>query len=241
MYQLPSGAAPRVQFDAKTKLPPLPTQFRSLPGIDARLGRKVAEGLQLTRASTIALTRLQLALAGGDRRQAMAAIDRLHVLDGEIEHLVEGLPQGSASAGDEEAHSAAGALPANDGAPRGDDLLASLNKHLTDQKLALAFEKLALASGISGPDLDSAEHPLARDENGSPGRREGSLPLANRETTRDPASRTAEDAPPLVDWHAFPDVQTVVWDRIPPKVWGLVLTVLVAAALVAAVVTMTMI
>lgn len=187
----------------------LPAQFRSPVTGDARLSRKFAEGLQLTRASTIALTRLQLALAGGDRRQAMAAIDRLHAIDGEIEHLVGELPpEGSAPTPTE---------PAND------DPVAALGKHLADQKLALAFEKLALASGISGPDLVSPAHPLAHE----PAPAEHAAALAD------------EGEPPLVDWHGFPDVRTEVWDRLPAKLWGLVLALLVTLALAAAAVVMT--
>lgn len=183
------------------------TQFRTPVTSDAKLSRKFAEGLQLTRASTIALTRLQLALAGGDRRQAMAAIDRLHAIDGEIEHLVGELPP----------ETAAPSEPAND------DPVAALGKHLADQKLALAFEKLALASGISGPGLVSPAHPLAHE----PAPAEAAAALA------------AEAEPPLVDWHAFPDVRPEVWDRLPAKLWGLVLALVVTLALAAAAVVMT--
>jgi hypothetical protein len=123
----------------------------------------------------------------------------------------------------------------------GDDLLASLSEHLKDQKLALAFEKLALASGISGPDLVSADHPLAAGDDGR------LAPLAGRPIPADEAAGNdskivaADGEPPVVDWHAFPDVQTVIWDRIPPKVWGIFLAVIVAAVLVAMIVTMTMV
>ena len=240
MNQFPIGAVTRIRYDAKAKFPPL------LPGsapaaIDAGLGRKVAEGLQLTRASTIALTRLQLALAGGDRRQAMAAIDRLHVLDGEIEHLVERLPSSADNAetpGDEAAPDRG--VPA-DGAEPGDDLLASLGKHLNDQKLALAFEKLALASGISGPDLISAAHPLPAKDDGRPEPRAGFAQPTDPAATDDRWAAASDGEPPHIDWHAFPNVQPVVWDRIPPKILGIFLTVLIAAALIAAVVTMTMV
>lgn len=235
MNQMPLGAVPRIRYDANAKFPPLPRHSHTSVGIDAGLRRKIAEGLQLTRASTIALTRLQLALAGGDRRQTMAAIDRLHILDGEIEHLVEGLPSPESET----------AAP-NDGIPvnheeSGDDLLASLSEHLKDQKLALAFEKLALASGISGPDLVSADHPLAAEDDGR------LAPLARRPIPADEAAGNdskivaADGEPPVLDWHAFPDVQTVIWDRIPPKVWGIFLAVIVAAVLVAMIVAMTMV
>lgn len=236
MNQLPLGAVPRIRYDANTKFPPLPRHFHTSVGSDAGLRRKIAEGLQLTRASTIALTRLQLALAGGDRRQTMAAIDRLHILDGEIEHLVEGLPPSSES----EAAASGDGIAVNR-EESDDDLLASLSEHLKDQKLALAFEKLALASGISGPDLVSEDHPLAAENDGR------LAPLARQPSQTDQTGGNdrkavaADGEPPVVDWHAFPDVQTVIWDRIPPKVWGIFLTVIVAAVLIAMIVTMTMV
>lgn len=90
-------------------------------------------GLQLCRASTMSLTRLQLALRSGDRYCALDAIDRLHAIDCGFERLVERLP-GSANENPE---------------------LQSLARHLEDQKIAIAFEKLALASEVSGPDLVS--------------------------------------------------------------------------------------
>lgn len=90
-------------------------------------------GLQLCRANTMSLTRLQLALRSGNRRSALEAIDRLHALDARIEHLVQRLPP-----------------PANEGAD-----WQAIAKHLEDQKIAIAFEKLALASEISGPDMIS--------------------------------------------------------------------------------------
>lgn len=214
MNPLPTGAAPNMRFAIKAQLPPSPRQFSAVSAIEPQFGRKLAEGLQLTRASTIALTRLQLALASGDRRQAMTAIDRLHVLDGEIEQLVEQLPPSTASARDTDEHSLADHLPAAGDPPPGDDLLASLGKHIADQKLALAFEKLALASGISGPDLVSTSHAVAP-------REETPVPLAPRENR-------------VVDWQSFPDVQTVVWDRISPKMWGIFLATLAVLSLVAA-------
>lgn len=240
MNQIPSGAVTRIRYAAGAKFPPWP---HNLPptATDAGLGRKVAEGLQLTRASTIALTRLQLALAGGDRRQAMAAIDRLHVLDGEIEHLVECLPSSPDHQASQDGEPSADDASSADGAEPEDDLMASLGKHLNDQKLALAFEKLALASGISGPDLISPAHPLPAEDDGPPNLR------AEHGQPTDPAAaddrRTAgsSDEPPHIDWPAIPNVQAVVWDRIPPKILGVFVTMLVAAALIAAVVTITMV
>ena len=90
-------------------------------------------GLQLCRANTMSLTRLQLALRSGNRRCALEAIDRLHALDARIEHLIERLPS-----------------PANEDAD-----WQAIARHLEDQKIAIAFEKLALASEISGPDMIS--------------------------------------------------------------------------------------
>ena len=89
-----------------------------------------ALGLQFCRAGLLSLTRLQLALERGDRAQAMAAIDHLHALDLEMERAVEAL-----------------ALPAPVAWPE------AIGGHLKEEKMAIAFEKLALASGISGPKL----------------------------------------------------------------------------------------
>lgn len=236
MNQLPPGAVRSTRYDAKGKFPPLPPHFLASDTIDAGLHRKIAEGLQLTRASTIALTRLQLALAGGDRRQTLAAIDRLHVLDGEIEHLVEGLPPppGSGSA------ASIGGIPV-DREQLGDDRLVSLNEHLKDQKLALAFEKLALASGISGPDLVSRDRSLFSEDDWGLAPRSGKPSPGSYAAGSESQLVAPEGEPPCVDWHAFPDVQTVIWDRIPSKVWGIFLAVLVAAALVTMIAAMTMI
>lgn len=88
-------------------------------------------GLQYCRASTLSLTRLELALESGDRLRIIEAMDRLHALDGEIERKVASLP-----------------------APVGAEAEA-LNEHLGREKMAVAFEKLVLASGISGPGLAS--------------------------------------------------------------------------------------
>jgi hypothetical protein len=55
---------------------------------------QLALGIQLCRASIMSLMRLQLAFARGDRASAMAAIDRLHALDGEAERIMGDLPEG---------------------------------------------------------------------------------------------------------------------------------------------------
>lgn len=90
-----------------------------------------ALGLQLCRASALSLLRLQLAFERGDRIAAIEAIDRLHGFDAKIERLVEGL---TATA---------------------DPKLKALTRQILEEKMAVAFEKLALASGVSGPDLAS--------------------------------------------------------------------------------------
>lgn len=92
-------------------------------------------GLQYCRASMFSLTRLELAMESGDRQRIIEAIDRLHALDGEIERKVASLP-----------------------APAGPDPeRAAFEEYLGREKMAVAFEKLVLASGISGPGL--APHP----------------------------------------------------------------------------------
>lgn len=113
-----------------------PRQGRPTPDIHALAG-ELTRSLQLARASTLALTRLQLAIKSSDRRQTMEALDRLHTIDTDLERLTGRLP-----------------APPMDAPDRPEwDAIAS---HLDNQKLALACEKLALASGISGPDLVGA-------------------------------------------------------------------------------------
>ncbi|WP_374525626.1 hypothetical protein [Sphingopyxis sp.] len=92
----------------------------------------VALGLQLCRAGIMSLTRLQLALDRGDRSRAMETVDDLHALDISIARTVAALP----------------AMPS-------DERLAAAARRLQDEKMALAFEKLTLASGVSGPGLSS--------------------------------------------------------------------------------------
>jgi len=89
--------------------------------------------LQYCRASTLSLIRLELAMESGDRQRIIEAMDRLHALDGEIERKVADLP---APAAPDRAREALGA-------------------YLDREKMAVAFEKLVLASGISGPDVAS--------------------------------------------------------------------------------------
>jgi len=201
MNQLPTRIGARFQLKHAGPAPgqcpaflsaplPIPYLARETPASEAGVGSEVTHGLQLARASTIALTRLQLALAGGDSRQAMEAIDCLHALDGEFEHLVGRLP----------------ANPAETGQNALKDPATLLRKHITDQKLALAFEKLAFASGIVGPDLVS---PGARPTPGTP--------------------QTQVDTPPLVDWHSYPEVRSTILDRFPAHVWALLAVLSVIA------------
>jgi hypothetical protein len=179
---------------------PRPQHFATKP--EASNAGALGLGLQLTRASTIALTRLQIAVCKGERRQALEAIDRLHVLDRQLEQLVAGLDDVSAEDRD----------------------WRELSAYVADQKLALAFDKLVLASGISGPDMAS---PAGQ----SPGPGDGAAELA-------PAS-TSNDEPPMIDWHAFPDVQPTRWNPFANRLLAFVLALMVTAMLAVAVVTMT--
>ncbi|MXP40485.1 hypothetical protein GRI75_02340 [Altererythrobacter soli] len=85
--------------------------------------------LQYLRASGLAQTRLQLAVLTGDRRRALEQIDRLVAIDKQLERLALGQPVAGA---------------------------ADVEADLTDQRLAIATEKLALTSGIAMPRLEPA-------------------------------------------------------------------------------------
>lgn len=89
-----------------------------------------ALGLQYCRLGMLSLMRLQLAFERGDRSRVLEAIDELHALDAEVEHLVEALP-----------------------AAQEDERLISVARRLKSDKMSATFEKLALASGMSGPGL----------------------------------------------------------------------------------------
>ncbi|MBW8755141.1 MAG: hypothetical protein JF595_13510, partial [Sphingomonadales bacterium] len=115
----------------------------------ARLAADLGRSLQLSRAGALALTRLQLAIKSGDRHAAMAAMDRLHAVDADMERLVERQP----------------APAARDPARREWDAIA---RHIADEKLSLAFEKLAMVSEIAGPDMISPTSPLAPPDFGPP-------------------------------------------------------------------------
>lgn len=98
---------------------------------DDALRQDVRLGLQICRANSLSLTRLQLALKNGDRQCVLEAIDRLHDLDSRIGRLLKRLP-----------------AFAND-----DPEVQAICKHIDEQSIAVAFEKLALVSTVSGPDM----------------------------------------------------------------------------------------
>lgn len=112
---------------------------------EAVLLATLGKGLQLARAGTLATTRLQLALTSGDRRHAMEVMDRLLDIDAAMDALITEMP-----------------------IPHADDPDWRLVKrHLGEQKVAIAFERLALASEVTGPDLISSARLLPQDgENG---------------------------------------------------------------------------
>lgn len=157
---------------------------------------EVTHGLQLSRASTMALMRLQLALRSGDRVQALEAVDRLDTLDAELESVIARLaPPGE-----------------------GDETLQAIAKHLEAQKLALAFEKLALASGIVGPGLVSIE-------NAWPAREE---PAPTPDADDPDAVREMPDLTEL--WSVMDQFEPEKPRGLSPKVWGLIATLLVVMA-----------
>lgn len=173
---------------------------------DAATTTELGLGLQLSRASLMALTRLQLAIQSGDRQQTMAAMDRLHALDAEMERLVESLP-----------------------APQGSQAeWSKIAKHVSDQKLAIAFDKLALVSEISGPDMTSRPTGSA-----------SAIPLTEADEPTALPDRPIEDVPPLPDWPILPEVEPAEWKPIPRGLLGFVLALLVTIAVAAAVVLMT--
>ena len=103
------------------------------PSSHDRMAKDLLLGLQFCRANTMSLTRLQIALKTNDRQCALDVMDQLHELDARIEQLVRRLPQSADNEPEWEA----------------------INKHLGQQKMAIAFEKLVFASGVRGPDLVS--------------------------------------------------------------------------------------
>jgi len=188
-----------------TTAQPIPT---SPAALDATL-RHVMQGLQLSRASTLALMRMQLAVRSGERLQAMEAMDRLDTLDTELEKLIA-------------------LLPAPDSNDPG---WLAVNKHIDDQKLALAFEKLALASGIVGPGMVSIEDALPA---------QAEMP----DQPADPATwEPTEPVPEMPELAALrPTLEAAEDDFAPhrsggisPTVIGLILTLLIAAGAAAGV------
>ncbi|HEX8057435.1 MAG TPA: hypothetical protein VF481_12285 [Novosphingobium sp.] len=182
----------------------------------SHLAAELSRTLQLSRAGALGLTRLQLAIKCGDRHAAMAAMDRLHAVDAEMERIVERLPQPGT---ENPAHAEWQAIA----------------RHLADQKLSLAFEKLAMVSEISGPDMVSRTpdrlppHHLHQRRTPEPADKAGEtsniFPLVRPETPLDP------DQPPLADWPRLPAVQPTEWNGIPAWLIGLLLAVLVMVAI----------
>ena len=87
--------------------------------------------LQFLRASGLAQARLQLAVLSGNRRRALEQIDRLVMIDKQLERVSEGL--------------VAIAPPAE-----------VLEDELDRERLAIASEKLALTAGVELPRLEPA-------------------------------------------------------------------------------------
>ena len=100
------------------------------------LHKDVHLGLQICRANSLSLTRLQLALRQGDRRGVLEAIDRLHDLDTRIGRLLQRLP-----------------ITAND-----DPETQAISQYIDEQSVAVGFARLALVSQVSGPDMVSPTH-----------------------------------------------------------------------------------
>jgi len=187
-------------------------RIADMPGPDPiALAADLGRSLQLSRANALALTRLQLAIKSNDRQAAMAALDRLHALDREMERLVDYLPSPAAQDPDWQDWEA-------------------IVRHLGDQKLALAFEKLAVASEISGPDLISARQPQrVRPPAGFEERPAEEWPVSLNDAE-------PNDPPPLAEW---PQLRATQARAVPAWIWGLLAAVLAMTAIAAAVVAMT--
>ncbi|MBV1686658.1 hypothetical protein KRR38_02965 [Novosphingobium sp. G106] len=220
-YLGPHFQEPEVSPEAEPTAPAVPLDPVS------HLAAELSRTLQLSRAGALGLTRLQLAIKCGDRHAAMAAMDRLHAVDAEMERIVERLPQPGT---ENPAHAEWQAIA----------------RHLADQKLSLAFEKLAMVSEISGPDMvsrpksDYGAHGFRQPEpRRTPQSAEDEAagtsnvyPLVRAETPRD------SDEPPLADWPRLPAVQPTEWNGIPAWLIGLLLAVLVMVAIGTALATM---
>ena len=187
------------------------------------LAAELGRSLQLSRAGALGLTRLQLAIKCGDRQAAMEAMDRLHAVDAEMERIVERLPHPGET---DPAHAEWQAIA----------------RHLADQKLSLAFEKLAMVSEISGPDMVSRPSPGFRrpdiaalrrapadhDETQTSSNVYPIMPPAEAQPA-DPAA--SDDQPPLANWPRLPAVQPTEWNGIPAWLIGLLLAVLAMVAI----------
>lgn len=152
----------------------------------AALHKDVHLGLQICRANSLLLTRLQLALRKGDRHCVLEAIDRLHDLDTHIGRLLERMP-----------------ISAND-----DPEAQAICRYIDEQGMAVAFERLALVSQISGPDMLSLTNHL-----GDPDR-----------------AGTYKQSPP-----DQPDAPIATRPEFSAKVVGLVLALLTFTVLVGAI------
>jgi hypothetical protein len=150
---------------------------------EAVLHRDVHLGLQICRANSLSLTRLQLALKKGDRRCVLEAIDRLHDLDAQIDRILQRQPTSA-----------------------NDDLESqAISKCIDEQRMAVAFERLALVSQVSGPDmLSPTDHWDAPNRGGIP------------------AGRSSDQASSLIAMHR----------KFPAKMLGLVLALLALAAVI---------
>ncbi|MGE4305648.1 MAG: hypothetical protein AB7E24_16660 [Novosphingobium sp.] len=104
--------------------------IQAIPETD-KLRRDVYLSLQICRANSLSLTHLQFALKHGDRKCVLEAVDRLHELDSQMGRLLKTLPVHTAE----------------------DPELQVICKQVEQQSMTVAFEKLALVSGVSGPDM----------------------------------------------------------------------------------------
>lgn len=98
----------------------------------------LAIAMQLLRASNMKAVRLQLALFGRNRKQALESIDGLVDLDGEIASFIADMPPVSVSLNE----------------------LNQIAGWIDEQKAAIASEKMALVCAIDGPAMQAGDDPL---------------------------------------------------------------------------------
>lgn len=227
----PATLAPNPYLGPHFQEPEAPEAEAAAPAIPldpvSHLAAELSRTLQLSRAGALGLTRLQLAIKCGDRHAAMAAMDRLHAVDAEMERIVERLPQ------------------PDTGNPAHAEWQA-IARHLADQKLSLAFEKLAMVSEISGPDMvsrprnqdgpDRVPQRRTPDPAGETGETSNVFPLTRPSLQGSPPMLS--DEPPLADWPRLPAVQPTEWNGIPAWLIGLLLAVLAMVAVGTAVATL---